>query len=121
MDTAREIVQKHPILYYRINYFNDDDKNLVERFFIWKDKIKITSEQYEKYITWLQSEVDKRTNAVVGRGFRGSYYKAAVLIAALGETMESYGNVGAKINIIDHYKKIYSRKRVFKSEIETLK
>lgn len=108
-------------LEYRLNYSNDDDKNLVERFFIWKHKIKITSEQYEKYITWLQSEVDKRTNAVVGGGFRGSYYKAAVLIAALGETMESYGNVGAKINIIDHYKKIHSRKRVFKAEIETLK
>ncbi|KAJ50003.1 hypothetical protein BD780_000822 [Clostridium tetanomorphum] len=105
----------------RLNYSNDDDKNLVERFFIWKDKIKITSEQYEKYITWLHSEVDKRTDAVVGGGFRGSYYKAAVLISALGETMESHGNIGTKINIIENYKKIYSKKRAFKAEFEVLK
>lgn len=107
-------------LKYRLNYSNDDDKSFVERFFIWKDKIKITSKQYEKYITWLHSEVDKRTDAVVGGGFRGSYYKAALLISALGETMESQGNVGAKINIIEHYKKIHSRKRAFKAEFEVL-
>lgn len=108
-------------LKYRLNYSNNDNKSFVERFFIWKDKIKITSQQYEKYITWLHSEVDKRTDAVVGGGFRGSYYKAALLISALGETMESEGNVGAKINIIEHYKKIHSRKRAFKAEFEVLK
>lgn len=41
--------------------------------------------------------------------------------SALGETMESQGNVGAKINIIEHYKKIHSRKRAFKGEFEDLK
>jgi hypothetical protein len=107
-------------LKYRLNYLNDD-KSFVERFFIWKDKIKITSEQYEKYITWLHSEVDKRTDAVVGGGFRGSYYKAAVLISALGETMESNGNYGAKMDLIEHYNKINSRKRAFKAEFEVLK
>lgn len=108
-------------LKYRLNYSNNDDKSFIERFFIWKDKIKITSEQYEKYITWLHSEVDKRTDALVGGGFRGSYYKAALLITALGETMESQGNVGAKMNIIQHYKKIHSRKSAFKGEFEALK
>lgn len=108
-------------LKYRLNYSNDDDKNLVERFFIWKDKIKITAEQYEKYVTWIHSEVDKRTDAVVGGGFRGSYYKATALISALGETMESNGNYGAKMDLIEHYKKIHSRKRAFKEEFEILK
>ncbi len=108
-------------LKYRLNYSNDDDKSFAERFFIWKDKIKITSEQYEKYITWLHSEVDKRTDAVVGGGFRGSYYKAAVLISELGETMESNGNYGAKMDLIEHYIKNHSRKRAFKAEFEVLK
>jgi len=108
-------------LKYRLNYSNDDDKSFVERFFIWKEKIKITSEQYEKYITWLHSEVDKRTDAVVGGGFRGSYYKAAVLITALGETMESKGNYGAKMDLIEQYKKNHSQKRAFKAEFEVLK
>lgn len=107
-------------LKYRLNYSDNDDKKFVERFFIWKDKIKINSEEYEKYIIWLQSEVDKRTDAVVGGGFRGSYYKAALLISALGETMESQGDVGAKRDLIEHYKKIHSRKSAFKGEFEVL-
>lgn len=107
-------------LKYRLNYSNDD-KSFFERFLIWKDKIKITSEQYEKYVTWLHSEVDKRTDAVVGGGFRGSYYKAATLISALGETMESNGNCGAKMDLIECYKKIHSRKRAFKGELEVFK
>jgi hypothetical protein len=44
---------------YRLNYSEEDEKSFLDRFLIWKDKIKITSEQYEKYITWLQKEVDK--------------------------------------------------------------
>lgn len=44
-----------------------------------------------------------------------------MLISALGETMESQGNAGAKINIIEHYKKIHSKKRAFKTEFEDLK
>lgn len=106
---------------YRLNYSDDGGKSFFERFLIWKDKIKITSDQYEKYISWLKSEVDKRTDAVVGGGFRGSYYKAAMLISSLGETIESQGNAGAKINIIEHYKKIHSKKRAFKAEFEDLK
>ena len=106
---------------YRLNYLDDDEKSFLQRFLMWKDKIKITSEQHEKYITWLYSEVDKRTEAVVGGGYRGSYYKAAVLISAFGETMESHGKLGEKENIIEHYKKIHSRKRAFKSEFEIIK
>lgn len=105
-------------LNHRLNYSNNDEKNFIERFFIWKNKTKITREQYEKYITWLQSEVDKRTDAVVGGGFRASYYKAALLISALGETIESQGNINAKKNIIENYKKVHSRKRAFKAEFE---
>lgn len=105
---------------YRLNYSEDDEKSFLERFLIWKDKIKITGEQYEEYITWLYSEVDKRTDAVVGGGYRNSYYKAALLISALGETMESHDKQGAKESIIEHYKKIHSRKRAFKGEFESI-
>lgn len=106
---------------YRLNYSEEDEKGFFDRFLIWKDEIKITSEQYEKYILWLQKEVDRRTEAVVGGAFRKSYYKAAELIALLGETMESHGNVGAKEIIIEHYKQVHSKKRAFKAEVEELK
>lgn len=105
---------------YRLDYSKGDEKSFFERFLIWKDKIEMTSEQYEEYITWLQSEVGKRTEAVVGGGFRKSYLKASVLISALGETMESNGSNGAKMDLIEYYKKIHSRKRAFKAEIEDL-
>lgn len=106
---------------HRLNYSDEDEQSFIDRFLRWKSKIEITSEQHEKYITWLQAEVDKRTEAVVGGGFRKSYYKAAELISALGETMESYGNIGAKKIIIEHYKKVHSTKRAFKAEFEVLK
>lgn len=106
---------------YRLNYSDDDEKSFIDRFLIWKGKNEITSEQNEKYITWICSEVDKRTDAIVGGGFRESYFKAAELISALGETMESNGDPGAKVDLIEHYKKIHSRKRAFNTEFEVLK
>jgi len=53
--------------------------------------------------------------------YRKSYYKAAALIAALGETLVSNGMLNGKTIMIDHYKKMHSRKRVFKEEFEMLK
>lgn len=105
---------------HRLNYSDEDEQSFIDRFLIWKSKFEITSQQYEKYITWLQEEVDRRTEAVVGGGFRKSYYKAAELISALGETMESYGDIGAKQVIIEKYKKVHSTKRAFKAEFEVL-
>ena len=106
---------------HRLNYSDEDEQSFIDRFLTWKNKFKITSQQYEKYIMWLQGEVDRRTEAVVGGGFRKSYYKAAELISELGETMESYGNIGAKQIIIEKYKKVHSTKRAFKAEFEALK
>ena len=53
-------------------------------------------------------------------GHRKSYYKAAALIAALGETMESNGKLHGRMVLIEHYKKMHSRKRAFKTEFEML-
>lgn len=64
--------------------------------------------------------MDNRTGAVVGGGYRNSYCKAAVLITTLGETLESNGMINGKMDLIEHYKKIHSRKRAFKAEFELL-
>ena len=64
--------------------------------------------------------MDIRTKAVVGGGHRKSYYKAAVLIAALGEALESNGKPHGRIAVIEHYKKMYSRKTAFRAEFEML-
>lgn len=106
---------------YRLGFLQDDTESFIDLFLNWKEKVVLTNEQYENYITWLKEEVDKRTEAVVGGGYRKSYYKAAALIAALGETLESNGMLNGKTIMIDHYKKMHSRKRAFKEEFEMLK
>jgi hypothetical protein len=105
---------------YRLGYKEDDIKNFTDRFFTWKEKVTLTNEQYEKYTKWLEKEVDRRTEAVVGGGHRKSYYKAAVLIAALGEALESNGKLHGRMALIEYYKKMYSRKSAFRAEFEML-
>jgi len=105
---------------YRLELKEDDVKSFTDRFFYWKENVVLTSEQYEKYAEWLEKEVDKRTEAVVGGGHRKSYYKAAVLIAALGEALESNGKPHGRMALIEYYKKMYSRKRAFRAEFEML-
>lgn len=48
------------------------------------------------------------------------YYKVAELIVALGEVKEANGVINGKMNIIEHYKRIHSRKTAFKSELNSL-
>lgn len=69
---------------------------------------------------WLEKEVDKRAEAVVGGGHRKSYYKAAILIVALGETLESNGKFHGRMALIEYYKKMYSQKSAFRAEFEML-
>ncbi len=105
----------------RIGLAEDDNKSFVDLFLIWKEKTALSKEQYEKYIAWLKKEVGERTEAIVGEGHRKSYYKAALLVTALGETLESNGQLCGRRDMIEHYKKKYPRKRAFKGEFERLK
>ncbi|MFD1067953.1 hypothetical protein [Oceanobacillus locisalsi] len=98
----------------------DEEKSFTERFLYWKEKIDITDEQYETYAAWLQKEIDKRTESVVGGGYRKSYYKPAELIAAFGEAMESSGEANGKAEWVEHFRKAHSRKRAFKAELNAL-
>ena len=60
--------------------------------------------------------MDKRAEAIAGGGYRKSYYKAAVLVTALGETMESNGKLNGRRALIDRYVKLNPGKRAFKGE-----
>lgn len=100
--------------------YHEDEQSFADRFIYWKEKIVLTNEQYEKYLAWLHKEVEQRTEAVVGGGYRNSYYKAAELIVALGETLESNGALHGKENLIEHYRKKHSRKSAFKAELYSL-
>lgn len=88
---------------------------------VWKSKISFTEEECGQMIAWLEEEVDMCTEALVGGGHRHSYYKAARLIAALGELKESKGEAGAKLRLMEHYRKLHSRKTAFKAELDGVK
>ncbi len=105
---------------HRIGFMGGDVNSFFDMFLNWKDKQVLSEEQYEKYMSWINEEVDKRTDAVVGEGHRKSYYKAAILIVTLGEALESNGMIDGRTALIEHYKKRHCRKRAFKAEIELL-
>ena len=85
----------------------------------WKNKILFNDEK-DEYLEWMIKEVDKRVEAVVGGGFRKSYYKGAELIVYLGQVLESNGEKGEGQRLIEKYRKIYSRKRAFRADLNDL-
>ncbi|MCT4596527.1 MAG: hypothetical protein N4A50_01440 [Vallitalea sp.] len=89
-----------------------------EMMFCWKTKMSLINNRKD-YIVWIQDEVDKRVEAVVGGGYRKSYHKGAELIVYLGQVLESNGEKGS-VRLVDKYRKIHSRKRAFKSELNDL-
>lgn len=121
---------------YGQNYWDNDygyeytdafniGKNLYGAFQMAKDLL--LQKEYEQASVWydrlcrmrvpvLDSDTGEWDELEELGGYRNSYYKAAMLITALGETMESNGKLGGKAMMIEHYKKMYSRKRAFKAE-----
>lgn len=106
---------------FKIKNLKEEEEGEFERsFFIWKHRMNISTKQYDLYMKWLEEEVEKRTEVVVGGGLKNSYFKAELLIAALGETIESNGNEGAKKKLIEKYKKIYNNRKTFIEEMDKL-
>lgn len=117
--TTKAIMKLVEGIIYRLGFVGEDVEFL-ELFFNWVEKQSLTEAQYKKYISWLEDEIDKRTEGVVGGGYRNSYYKAAILVASFGEALESNGIANGRSRTIEHYRKLHSRKRAFKTELELL-
>jgi hypothetical protein len=105
---------------YRLDFEESGDMGFDNCFLMWKEKISFTESEYDDISRWLNEMVQKRTEAVVGGTYRYSYHKAAKLIVAYGEMLESNGEIGAKDKEILHYKKLHSRKRAFRAELDEL-
>ena len=106
---------------HKLDFEEHDNQTFIDSFLIWKDKVSLTNGQFEYISQWLREMVQKRTDAVVGGNYRKSYHKAAKLIVALGEMLESNKDYGAKEREIAYYKKLHSRKSAFRSELDDLK
>ena len=88
--------------------FLDEDYSIV--FEKWKVQFKIFDKS--KYIDWLKDIIDKRVDAIVSNSHRKSYFKAAILVVALNEVLESND-----IQNINYYYKKYSRHSAFRREL----
>jgi len=93
--------------------FLDNQYSMI--FETWKSQFEISNN--DKYIDWLKKIIDRRVDAIVSNGYRNSYFKAAILVVALGEILES-NNIQSKNEFIDIYHKKYSRKSSFRKELD---
>ncbi len=92
--------------------FLDNDYKLI--FNKWKINFEINNK--DKYIDWLQSIIEKRVDAIVSNGHRGSYFKAALLVVAFAEVLES-NNIQQKQEFVNKYHQKYSRHSSFRKEL----
>ena len=105
---------------YRMGFAGSEGETFSDYIRAWRMSENIPEEEKEKYIQWLKKEIDRRTEHVVGGGYRKSYFKAAKLVVLLGEILEERGEADGMRKLIEYYKKKHTRKRAFKSEIEEL-
>jgi len=84
----------------------------------WKKFYSLSEEESRTYLSWVAEEVDKRVEGIVGSSYRNSYGKAALLVAVLGEVMESRGEPSGKKKLIEFYKKKYNRRSAFRKELD---
>ena len=92
--------------------FLDEDYSIV--FEKWKVQFKIYDKN--KYIDWLKDIIDKRVDAIVSNSHSKSYFKAAILVVALNEVLES-NDIQNKDDFINYYYKKYSRHSAFRREL----
>ena len=61
--------------------------------------------------------LEKRTAGIMGANRRNYYGECAAYIAALGEVLESMGEMGAKQRLMTSYKDAYPRRSAFREEM----
>ena len=103
-DIQREC-QKHKITEFW-NYFQR-----------WKRYFPMEKTEREKYLTWAETIVYKRTDAIVSGQHRSHYGEVAGLLAIVGEIKEEMGVQGAERYIYEQYRKKFPRHSSFQGEM----
>ena len=79
--------------------------------------MQLNGEQEEFYLKWCSDEIGCRIDAIVSNQHRGSYHKAAGLLAAMAETLANREEKQEGMDLIERYRNKYPRHTAFKSEI----
>lgn len=85
--------------------------------FIIKRYIKLDQEQEDFYLKWCQDEIGRRVDAIVSNQHRGSYHKAAGLLAAMAEVLANREEKQEGMDFIERYRNKYPKHNAFKSEV----
>jgi uncharacterized Zn finger protein len=70
-------------------------------------------------LAWCLDVTKRRVNAIVSNQHRGSYNRAAVLLAACAETLRLRGNNREAQALLDESRQRFPRQRAFQTEIKT--
>lgn len=101
---------------WKLHLPEEEKERMLEGYTSWKASLGFTDQQVEQHQEWIRQEVERRVDAVVGGGYRKSYFKAALLVQNYGEMLESRGMPEGARQTVEAYCKRHPRKRAFRSE-----
>lgn len=90
-----------------------------EIFRRWKNKFKMDDDLKEEIMACLKQVIENRVDAIVGNGYRGSYYKAALLVVAYSDILKVH-NIEEGNEFVAYYHTRHSRKSAFRKELREL-
>lgn len=95
----------------------DENDLFCQLFSKWKSVVPMEYDIRNLAVEKLTALLKKRTAGVMDANRRNYYGECAAYIAALGEVLESMGEMGAKQRLMTSYKDMYPRRSAFREEM----
>lgn len=80
--------------------------------------VSLSRDKQEQFLAWCLDVAQRRVNAIVSNQHRGSYDKAAVLIAACAEVLRLRGDARGADALLDDVRNRFPRHRSFQAELK---
>ena len=81
--------------------------------------LSLTSDQQAELLTWCLDVAQRRIDAIVSNQHRGSYDKAALLLASCTELLRLLGKAQEARALLDDVRQQFRRHRAFQAELQT--
>ena len=78
----------------------------------------LTSKQQAEMLAWCLDVAQRRIDAIVSNQHRGSYDKAALLLAACAELLRILGKAQEAVGLLDEVRQRFPRHRIFQTELQ---
>jgi hypothetical protein len=82
-------------------------------------EISLTSDQQTELLAWCLDVAQRRIDAIVSNQHRGSYDKAALLLASCTELLRLLGKAQEARALLDDVHQRFRRHRAFQAELQT--